>query len=230
MNLAAIALFSAFLSGFNSNFQTVKTGIEANYSNTTAVNKIVSITQYSYDSNSLYADAGFRIASKEVDLTAGFSLYPFQFKHFKAGVCSKVHYRNETDLYNQIDFIAGADFVIAPVYWLQIKPQLGYFLCGSEIIPLRDYGKQWYYNNSTFAALNLYFLPADFIRLNLAIEGSEYFYYRLFGSASFSFGADFYSPHGIVIGTKVSSRWIDLITFAGNYDGTDIKIYAGYRW
>lgn len=230
MNIALIAFFSAFLTGFNPDCQTVTAGLDINTSNTTVLNQCAFYNQYFYKSNSIDFDAGVRFANKEIDLNSGFSIYPFQFRKWKIGLLGRVHFRNEGDLYKQVDVFGGFDFVITPLKWMEIETQVAYYLCCSEIIPLRQYGTQWYYNNSHYFSLDINFIPVNWLKLSLCAESSEYFYYRLFGSASFSCGADIYLPAGIILGARLSSRWIDLITLAGNYDGTDFKIYAGYRW
>lgn len=230
MNIAAVAFFSAFLTGFSPNFQKVSCGADINASKTTVINTAAFQTMYFYESNSLNVDAGVRLAYKETDVLCGFSVFPFQFDNWKFGLLSRVHFRNEGEDYNQVDFFAGFDFVITPLKWLEINPRIAYYFCASEIIPLRDYGTQWYYNNAHYVCLNIYFMPADWIRLSLGATNCEYFYYRLFGSASFSIGSEFYTPIGITFGAEIISRWTDIVTLSGNYDGTDVKLTCGYRW
>ena len=64
MNIAVIAFFSAFLTGFNPDCQTVTAGLDISTSNTTVINQCAFYNQYFYESNSIDFDAGVRFANK----------------------------------------------------------------------------------------------------------------------------------------------------------------------
>lgn len=226
------ALCLAFLCGFYepAPVQTAYVTYNSNFYNNLNYTTQSFQASYQYQAKSIDATAGFCFGKENFEAATDFSIYFCNIEKFGAGLNCVYHFKTFENTFNEHDIIIGADVFFRPVDWFKINLKLGYLRTCSEIIPLRKYGNEWVFNNSTFFFVKTTFKPIDNLYLYLQASNCELFRYMLFSSASFTIGAEYTFNFGLSFKAEAVSRFIDIVTLSARYDSTDLRISAGYRW
>lgn len=232
MQLGALVLAWGIFSGsaFTPKIQTASVCYNLNLGSENAFSNHAFQGNYRYESEMLCFGAGIMATRNQFDFTTDVEFFPLQFGIGKAGPFFLFHEKTVPSDFNEYDFLAGGEFELDPVNWFTLRVRAAYMGMVNDIIPLRPYSTNPLCNQTFYLDCKCLFRPWKYIDLYAEASNCEYFRYNIFSSASFITGARFYTDFGLTGGIEVSSRWIDLLSNAARYDGTDLKFWVGYCW